>query len=236
MINAEQYRPYMTADVLMGPSSAHVLAELLNSHPLPLAAEDAVLDLGCGKGLTSLILARETCASIVANDLWISEQDNRARFTAWGVGSRIIPTREDANRLHFAKKQFAALVSVDAYHYFGTVPGFFAEKLLPFLSDGATVLIGVPGVRDEFAGRSGELLAAWLGDESFMFRSPSEWQAIIGSHPRIRSVETWQMDCFEDAWQEWFATQHQYALGDLRFFDTLIRPYTCFVGVCIHLN
>ena len=235
-MNAKQYRPYLTADVLMGPSSAHVLAELLNRHPLTLAADDSVLDHGCGKGLTSLILARETGASIVADDLWISVQDNRARFSAWGVGERIIPTHEDANQLHFAKKQFAALVSVDAYHYFGTVPGFFAEKLLPFLSDGATVLIGVPGVRDEFAGRSGELLSAWLGDESFMFRSPSEWQAIIGSHPRIRSVETWQMDCFEDAWQEWFATQHQYALGDLRFFDTLIRPYTCFVGVCILLN
>lgn len=49
-------------------------------------------------------------------------------------------------------------------------------------------------------------------------------------------IETFEMDCFEPAWNEWFATGHEYALGDQRFFERLIRPYTCFVGVCIKVK
>ena len=131
---------------------------------------------------------------------------------------------------------FQALVSVDAYHYFATGKDFFKEKILPFLKDGAMVLIGVPGMKNEYAGRSEELLHDWLGDEAYMFRSPSEWKEIIGTHERIESVETWEMDCFDPAWAEWFATGHKYALGDQRFFEGLIKPYTCFAGICIRVR
>ena len=235
-MNIEQYREYMTAEMLMGPNSLRILQELLEKHPLNLTGDDAVLDLGCGKGLTSFAVAGETAAKVYANDLWISAEDNAKRFDAWGVGEQIVPVREDANRLEFEKKFFQALVSVDAYHYFGTDAAFFAKKMLPILKDGAEVLIGIPGVKDEFAGRSDELLSDWLGDEACMFRSPSEWKAIIGTHERIATVETWEMSCFDLAWDEWLATGHEYALGDLRHFDTLIKPYTCFVGIHIRLR
>lgn len=39
-----------------------------------------ILDLGCGKGLTSLILAKETDALIFASDLWIDKKNNETRF------------------------------------------------------------------------------------------------------------------------------------------------------------
>ena len=44
-----------------------------------------ILDLGCGKGLTSLILAKETNDLIFANDLWIDKKDNEARFKSWNL-------------------------------------------------------------------------------------------------------------------------------------------------------
>lgn len=44
-----------------------------------------ILDLGCGKGLTSLILAKETNALIFANDLWIDKKDNESRFKSWNL-------------------------------------------------------------------------------------------------------------------------------------------------------
>lgn len=59
---------------------------------------------------------------------------------------------------------------------------------------------------------------------------------VIGKNDRIEAVETWEMDCFESAWNEWFATEHKYASGDKQFFDKLIKPYTCFVGICIKLK
>lgn len=39
-----------------------------------------ILDLGCGKGLTSLILAKETDTLIFANDLLIDKKNNETRF------------------------------------------------------------------------------------------------------------------------------------------------------------
>ena len=98
------------------------------------------------------------------------------------------------------------------------------------------VLIGIPGVKNAYSGRSEELLAPWLGDEAYMFQSPDRWKEIIGENERIASVETWEMDCFDDAWEQWFATGHKYAIGDKGFFDSLIRPYTCFAGICIRLK
>ena len=69
-----------------------------------------------------------------------------------------------------------------------------------------------------------------------MFKSSAEWREIIGNHERMETVETWELGCFDLAWDEWFATGHKYALEDQQFFETLIRPYTCFVGIYIKLK
>ena len=96
--------------------------------------------------------------------------------------------------------------------------------------------VGVPGIKDEFLGRAEKLLSDWLGDESYMFQSPSVWKEIIGTSDRIDCVEVWEMECFDAAWEEWFATEHKYALGDKQFYDALIKPYTGFVGIYIKLK
>ncbi len=235
-MNVKAYEKYLTSELLMGPSCLRILKELLDRSPLSLSPDQAVLDLGCGKGLTSLAIAKEIGGRVYANDLWVEPEENAKRFAEWGVDKQILPMHENANDLTLAKEQLDALISIDAYHYFGTGKGFFKEKILPFLKKGATVLIGVPGIKNEFDGRAEELLCDWLGNTSYMFRSPNEWKQIIGTHEQIDSAEVWEMDCFSHAWQEWFDTKHMYAVGDKQFFDTLIKPYTCFVGICIKLK
>ena len=235
-MDIKKYEKFMSAQMLMGPNSLRILQELLCKYPPELCSEDKVLDLGCGKGLTSYALAIETGAKIYANDLWISEEDNLARFKEWGVEGQVIPVHADANKFSFEKQMFNALVSIDAYHYFAGEQGFFSEKILPFLADGATVLIGIPGIKDEFSGRSEELLSDWLVKDAYMFKSISQWREIIGSHERIDSVDVWEMDCFDRAWGEWFATEHKLALGDKAFYESLIKPYTCFVGICVKIK
>lgn len=235
-MNIANYREYITADMLMGPNSGRILEELLVKYPVRLDRENYVLDLGCGKGLTSLILAKETGAQVYANDLWISAEENAERFSQWGVGDRIIPVHKDANALEFNNGQFNLLVSIDSYHYFGTKTGFFEEKILPLLTDDAVVLIGIPGIRDEYAGRSEELLPEWLGKDAYMFKSPRQWKEIIGRNDRIEKIETWEIGCFDLAWQEWLSTENEFAIGDRRFFETIIKPYTCFVGIYIKIK
>ena len=49
-------------------------------------------------------------------------------------------------------------------------------------------------------------------------------------------VETWEMDRFEEAWSVWLATDNEFARGDRQYFERIIRPYTCFVGIYIKLK
>ena len=90
-MNIEKYRKHMTAEMLMGPNSLRILEELLIKHPFTSSANASVLDLGCGKGLTSLAIANETGAKVYANDLWISAEDNAKRFSEWGGANKSSP-------------------------------------------------------------------------------------------------------------------------------------------------
>jgi len=231
-LRSDNYREFFSAPFLMGPNSLRLLDELLEEYPLQLEGKTA-LDLGCGTGITSLFLAKETGASVCAADLWIPEEDNRARFAGWGMADRLTPVNGDVRKLQFEKESFDAIISVDAYHYFGTEENFFADRILPWLKSGGTVLIAVPGIRNEYDGRSEELLSGWLGDEVYMFQSALSWKRIIGSHEDIAEVRTWEMAAFEQPWQEWFGTGHKYALGDLEVYDSIIRPRTAFVGIMV---
>ena len=235
-MSISDYKKYFSSETMMGPNSVRVLEELFDKYPLQLAPNDLILDLGCGKGLTSLVIAKETGARVYANDLWISAEENGKRFAQWGVGEQITPVCEDANDLHFDEKQFDALVSIDSYHYFAGYEGFFQEKIMPFVKDGGIVLIGIPGLKNEYSDRAEELLSNWLGDEAYMFKSPRTWKKLIGSNDRIESVITWEMDCFSKAWDEWLAVDNKFANGDRQYFETIIRPYTCFVGIYVKIK
>ena len=107
---------------------------------------------------------------------------------------------------------------------------------MPFMKDGGIVLIGIPGLKDEYTGRAEELLSDWLGDDAYMFKSPKLWKELIGSNDRIESVQTWEMACFDEAWNEWLAVNNKFAFSDKQHFETIIKPYTCFVGICIKLK
>ena len=235
-MNIDNYKSYISEKTMMGPDSVRILAELLEHNPLQFLPDDMILDLGCGTGLTSLVIAKETGAKVFANDLWISAEENRKRFTEWGIVEQITPVCEDANHLSFEKKQFRALISVDSYHYFAGSIGFFQEKILPFLKDHGVVLIGIPGLKDEYSGRAKELLSDWLGEDAHMFKGPKLWKELIGSSDRIDTVETWEMDCFGEAWNDWLTTDNKFALDDKKHFESIIKPYTCFVGIYIKLK
>ena len=152
MGNSEKYKKYFTDEYLMGPNSIRILEELLETFPLQKKEENKILDLGCGTGLTSLYLAKETKARIYAVDLWVKEEENRKRFQDWKMEERMIPLCRDANNLEFEKGYFHAVVSVDGYHYFGGKEGFFTEKILPLVENDGMVLLAVPGIQEEYEG------------------------------------------------------------------------------------
>lgn len=41
------------------------------------------------------------------------------------------------------------------------------------------------------------------------------------------------MSLFELPWQEWFDTNHKFALNDKKYFESIIKPFTTFVGIMV---
>lgn len=74
---------------MMGPNSLVILEELLENADLKPGMR--VLDLGCGKGLTSVFLAKEYGVRVFAADLWISATENLQRFDSCGVSELVTP-------------------------------------------------------------------------------------------------------------------------------------------------
>ena len=78
-----------------------------------------------------------------------------------------------------------------------------------------------------------ELLTPWLKDEANMLQSASFWKQILGIHRDIEDVRTWELSLFELPWQEWFDTKHEFALNDKKYFESIIKPFTAFIGIMV---
>ena len=66
---------------------------------LHLHSNDLVLDLGCGKGSTSIFLAKHYGVRVVGLDLWTSEDFLRQKFSAHGYADQIAAIQTDATGL-----------------------------------------------------------------------------------------------------------------------------------------
>ena len=205
----------------MGPNAFRLLEELLRRCPFD-ADFGLTLDLGCGMALTSAFLALETSARrVCALDLWIDPTDNLQRIRDLQLEDRIIPLRGDALAMPFARDWFSAVVSVDSYHYFGCREGVFAEKILPFVRPGGTVMIAVPGLREEPQGELRTLFETWAeGDDALCFKTVSWWKSTLEKECAGRcTVSVLEAECFSAAWQDWFVSGHEYGLRDRDFLS-----------------
>ena len=108
-----------------------------------------VLDMGCGKGMTSVFLAKEYGVTVFANDLWIKPTDNYKRFKEAGVEEKIIPIHAEARALPYAEEFFDAIISIDSYEYYGT-DALYLDYISKFLKHDGQIGIVVPGLTREF--------------------------------------------------------------------------------------
>jgi cyclopropane fatty-acyl-phospholipid synthase-like methyltransferase len=194
---AAAYDPAWQIENMMGPNALW-LAEAL-SDALPLAGGERVLDLGCGKALTSIFFAREFGVQVWAADLWIQPTPNWDRIRAAGLTDRIFPLAAEAHALPFAEGFFDAIVSLDAYHYFGT-DDLYLAYLARFLRPGGRVGIVVPGLREEREKLPPASLANYWEDDFCTFHSPAWWRR----HWRKSGVVDVQTaDWLPHGWEDW---------------------------------
>ncbi|HEX8642322.1 MAG TPA: methyltransferase domain-containing protein [Allosphingosinicella sp.] len=173
---ASGYDPAWVFANLMGPNCLWLAEDLARS--MAFAPGQRVLDLGCGKALTAAFLAREYGVQVWAADLWIDPADNLARAREAGVADRLLPLRAEAHRLPFAHGFFDAVVSVDAFHYFGTEVRYLSY-LAQFVRPGGRIGMASPANAvdpdDAPAPLSAALFDAF-GADWFTFRSADWWR------------------------------------------------------------
>lgn len=97
-----------------------------------------VLDLGCGKAISSVFLAREFDVQVWAVDRRISPTKNLQRIAEAGCDGQVFPLSADARELPFAQGFFDAIVAATSYLYFGTDERYLAT-IVPFLKSGGSI-------------------------------------------------------------------------------------------------
>jgi len=134
-----------------------------------------VLDLGCGKCLSSIFLAREYGVEVWAADLWVKPTENYARICQAGIADRVFPIHTDARSLPFAEDYFDAILCTDAYIYFGT-DDLYLDYLHHFVKPGGQIGITVPGFMREIAGHLPEHILPFWAQECWTWHTTDWWR------------------------------------------------------------
>ncbi len=200
---------------MMGPNAMR-LAEELSSH-LNIDKTMRILDLGCGCGLSTLLLTKKYGASVFAADLWISPTENYERFQSLGIADKAVPISVDATKgLPFAKGYFDLLFTVDAYHYFGDTAAML-PSLIPFVKKGGYIAVAIPGLNYEFEDKvPDEMQPFWNSEMARTLHSLDWWKDLWKKAEGIEMVDSREMACCREAWQEWLTAYHPIVAEDIK--------------------
>jgi cyclopropane fatty-acyl-phospholipid synthase-like methyltransferase len=203
---------------MMGPNSIKIVEEVAES--LKLEKGMRVLDLGCGRGLTSIFLAKEYDVTVFATDLWINATENYERIKSMGLEDKIIPIHAEAHDLPFADEFFDLAVCVDAYHYFGIEEDYLEKHFAPLVKKGGQIAVAVPGLKEEFTnGVPAELQPYWFDDMTLTLHSPDWWYNLWKNCDSVSIQECKELKCLEEAWQDWLSCDNDYARRDIGMME-----------------
>ena len=179
----------------MGP---HVLwlTEFL-CEAMDIRAGMKVLDLGCGKALSSIFLAREFDVQVWAADLWVPALDNLERIREADLQDQVIPVNADARDLPFTDEAFDAIVSVDAFEYFGTHAPFLSS-LVRVLKPEQQIGVVNAGVNEEVE----VLPKEWPADFS-NFHTAEWWRDLWSKTGSVEVEVAEPMPDGRDLWLLW---------------------------------
>lgn len=197
---SQAYHPEWIIASASGGANAIWLAEWLTSK-LDLNPGMNVLDLGCGRAATSIFLAREYQVTVWATDLWFSPSENLQRIREAGFADRIYPIHADARNLPYAENFFDAILSIDAFPYFGT-DDHYLNYLARFVKPNGIIAMAGSGFLHEIDAEVPLHLSELLGTEpSMLSMHSSAWWRRHWEKTGIVDVEL--SDSMPDGWQLW---------------------------------
>lgn len=200
---AQRYNPAWVTAAVSGGANPLLLTEWL-VQDLELRSDHRVLDLGAGRGVSSVFLARELDVQVWSVDLWFAPTERQQRADEAGVGERVHAIRADARALPFADGFFDAVVGIDCFPYFGTDELYLAS-LVRFLRPGGQLGIAGAGLARELGTSVPAALAGWWEPSLWCLHSAPWWR---DHWSRTGLVEVDTAEAMPDGWRQWLAWQH----------------------------
>ena len=210
------YHPDWVLEGVSGGANSLWLTEWL-SEVVSLTAGMRVLDLGCGRGASSIFLRRELGVEVWATDLWFSAAERLERIRDAGVGDGVFPVHADARSLPFAHEFFDAVVSIDSFPYYGT-DDLYAGYLAQFVKVGGAIAIAGSGLTQEIDGAVPEQLQAWWEPAACCLHSAGWWRR---HWERSGVLEVELAETMPDGWQVWLDWQRAASPDNLVEIETL---------------
>ena len=162
-----------------------------------------VLDLGCGRAMSSIFLRREFGVQVWATDLWFSPSENLRRIFDAGVDDGVYPIHADARSLPFATDFFDAIISIDSFPYYGT-DDHYLNYLARFVKPGGAIGIAGAGLMSELEGPIPDSLKAWWEPSMWCLHSAPWWRR---HWERTGILDIELADSMPEGWQLWLEWQ-----------------------------
>ncbi len=166
-----------------------------------------VLDLGCGRAMSSIFLHQEFGVQVWATDLWFSPAENWQRIRHAGVEQGVFPLQADARSLPFAPEFFDVILSIDSFFYYGT-DDLYLNYLARLLKPGGIIGIAGAGLLQEIQGALPEHLANWWTPDLWCLHSAAWWQ---WHWQRTGIMQIDLADSLPEGWRYWRAWQEAVA-------------------------
>jgi cyclopropane fatty-acyl-phospholipid synthase-like methyltransferase len=233
---SNKYDPEFVAENQMGPNSLWLMEWL--SEKIEIKENMKVLDLGCGRAMSSIFLAKEFGATVYATDLWIDVSENQKRISEYGLENQIIPIKAEAHALPFAKNFFDVIIAVDSYGYFGT-DDLYLSYITGFLKPRGIIAAALPGLMKDFDNfqvpehltekqKNGNVF--WEPD-CFTFHTRGWW---FSHWMKTALVEVEINDTLKDGYKYWAQQEKALELAELDIFpsdeETILKDAGRYIG------
>lgn len=224
-LRAAKYNPEWLHSSVSGGANPLQMTEWL-TEVLELKPGMRVLDLGCGRAVSSIFLRQEFGVEVWACDLWFNVTENLQRIRDAGVENGVFPLHVNARELPFANEFFDVILSIDSFLYYGT-DDLYLEYLARFLKPGGQIGIAGAGLMTEIEGTVPQQLAAWWTSECWSFHTADWWHR---HWQRTGIIDVKVADTLPEGWQLWLEWHRSIAPDNAPEINALLADEGRYLG------
>ena len=213
---SNQYHPQWMIAGGSGGANALWLTEWLSAG-MDLRPGMRVLDLGCGRAMSSIFLHCEFGVQVWATDWWFSASENLQRIRDAGADGSVCPIHAEARALPFATDFFDAIISIDSFPYYGT-DEHYLNYVARFVKPGGVIGIAGAGLMREVEEQIPTALKAWWEPSMSCLHSAAWWRR---HWERTGILDVSVTDSMPEGWQFWIQWQEAVAPDNLVELDAV---------------